>query len=84
VADTAADVAETADRSAKPKGRQPSATLDELLAIGRQAPRGRDGRISRRAVEAAIRAEGHSVGKDRLTEATRLLQAEADNPRTPA
>ncbi len=84
VAEAAADVAEAADRSARPKGRQPSATLDELLAIGRQAPRGRDGRISRRVVEAAIRAEGHSVGKDRLTEATRLLQAEADRAHAPA
>lgn len=84
VAEAAADVAETADRSAKPKGRQPSATLDELLAIGRQAPRGRDGRISRRAVETAIRAEGHSVGKDRLAEATRRLQTELDSSHAPA
>ncbi|MFI0860367.1 hypothetical protein ACH4RA_08800 [Streptomyces smyrnaeus] len=52
--------------------------MEELLAIGRTAPRGRGGRISRRNVEAAIRAAGHSIGKDRLSEATRTLQNEAD------
>ncbi|MFF3276926.1 DUF2637 domain-containing protein [Streptomyces chrestomyceticus] len=65
-------------RPAKPRGRQPSASMDQLLAIGRDAPRGRGGRISRRNVEAAIRAEGFSVGKDRVDEATRTLQAELD------
>lgn len=84
VAEAPADVPESPDHSARPKGRQPSATLDELLAIGRKAPRGRDGRISRRAVEAAIRAEGHSVGKDRLSEATRRLQTELDSSHAPA
>lgn len=66
----------------KTQGRQPSASLEELLAIGRTAPRGREGRISRRNIEAAIRAEGHTIGKDRLTEATRLLQDEADRHNT--
>ena len=79
-AEPAAGVADAPDPLATTRGRQPSATMDELLAIGRNAPRGRDGRISRRAVEAAIRHKGHSVGKDRLAEATRLLQAEADTP----
>ncbi|WP_461020363.1 DUF2637 domain-containing protein [Streptomyces daliensis] len=68
------------DTAATPsaQGRQPSASMDELLAIGRTAPRGRGGRISRRNVEEAIRAAGHTIGKDRLTEATHTLQAEAD------
>ncbi|RBM05332.1 DUF2637 domain-containing protein [Streptomyces sp. PT12] len=78
VAEGGADVAEATLPSAKPKGRQPSAPIDELLAIGRTAPKGREGRVSRRNVEAAIRAKGHSVGKDRLTEITRRLQAELD------
>lgn len=60
------------------QGRQPSASMEELLAIGRTAPRGRGGQVSRRNVEAAIRSAGHRIGKDRLTEATRVLQDEAD------
>ncbi|MFF3330282.1 DUF2637 domain-containing protein [Streptomyces sp. NPDC002888] len=78
VAAGTADVADALEPSAKSKGRQPSATMDDLLAIGRTAHRGRSGRISRRNVEAAIRAKGHTIGKDRLTEATRRLQAELD------
>lgn len=78
VAEVAADVADCPQEPAKPKGRQPSAGMDELLAMGRNARRGRDGRISRRNVETAIRAKGHTVGRDRLTEATRRLQAELD------
>ncbi|WP_413115759.1 DUF2637 domain-containing protein [Streptomyces sp. CY1] len=82
VAGDADDVAE--EPPAKPKGRQPSATMGELVGIGRTAPPGRDGRISRRAVEAAIRAKGHSVGRARLDEATHILQAELDKARTKA
>ncbi|WP_049570434.1 DUF2637 domain-containing protein [Streptomyces sp. SBT349] len=82
VAEGAADVADASDSSAKSKGRQPSATMDELLAIGRTAPKGRQGRVSRLNVEAAIRANGHSIGKDRLTEITRRLQTELDHAPT--
>lgn len=78
VADGATKRAHSLKLPAKPKGRKPSATMDELLAIGRTAPRGRNGRISRRNVEAEVRAEGHSVAKDRLTDAVRMLQAELD------
>lgn len=78
VAEGAAEVADSLELPARPKGRKPSATMDELLAIGRTAPRGRNGRISRRNVEAEVRAEGHSVAKDRLTDAVRMLQAELD------
>ncbi|MFE9393228.1 DUF2637 domain-containing protein [Streptomyces sp. NPDC006784] len=83
-ADTAAGdgtndpVAPQPTAKARSQGRPATASMDELLAIGRTAPRGRGGRISRRNVEAAIRAAGHSIGKDRLTEATRALQDEAD------
>ncbi|MFG2224506.1 DUF2637 domain-containing protein [Streptomyces sp. NPDC048644] len=82
VAEDAAEVAEDPAPPAKPKGRQPSATMDELLAIGRTALTGRAGRVSRLNVEAAIRAKGHPVGKDRLTEVTHRLQADLDH--TPA
>ncbi|MDT3395800.1 DUF2637 domain-containing protein [Streptomyces sp. B1866] len=78
VAESIADKAEAQGMPGKPKGRKPSAPMDEILAIGRTAPRGRDGRISRRAVETAIRTHGHAIGKDRLAEATRLLQDELD------
>lgn len=78
VAEGAAEVADSLALPARPKGRKPSATMDELLAIGRTAPRGRNGRISRRNVEAEVRAQGHSVAKDRLTDAVRMLQAELD------
>jgi hypothetical protein len=74
--------ATSASTSAQARGRQPSASMDELLAIGRTAPRGRGGRISRRHIEAAIRAAGHTIGKDRLTEATHTLQDEADRHET--
>ncbi|MFF3750364.1 DUF2637 domain-containing protein [Streptomyces sp. NPDC002018] len=79
VANYAPEVAERPADGAKPKGRQPSATMDELITIGRNAPRGPDGNISRSAVEKAIRAQGHSIGKDRLVEATRVLQEELDH-----
>lgn len=76
-----AEVAEARQPQDRIKGRQPSVSTETLLALGRAAPLGRQGRISRRHVEAAIRAQGHPVGKDRLTEITRRLQAELD--RTP-
>ncbi|MBO8197723.1 DUF2637 domain-containing protein [Streptomyces smyrnaeus] len=63
---------------ARSQGRPATASMEEILAIGRMAPRGRGGWVSRRNVEAAIRAAGHSIGRDRLTEATRALQDEAD------
>ncbi|MFD5385610.1 DUF2637 domain-containing protein [Streptomyces sp. NPDC127074] len=79
VAGRTRDVADAPEPPTKPKGRQPSATMDDLITIGRTASPGRDGRVSRRAVEAAIRAKGHSVGRARLDEATHILQAELDN-----
>ncbi|WP_107069116.1 DUF2637 domain-containing protein [Streptomyces sp. 150FB] len=84
VAKQSATVADPHEAPPKPTGRQPSATMDELLTIGRNAPRGRDGRISRRAVEAEIRAKGHTVGKDRVADATRMLQAELNGARDEA
>lgn len=80
VAEGANEAAETATPpgSGRARGRRAGASMDELLALGRTAERGRSGRVSRRNVEAAIRAAGHTIGKDRLTEATRLLQDEAD------
>jgi hypothetical protein len=80
VADDVTDVADSPEPPAKRKGRAPSATMDQLVAIGRTAPLGRDDRVSRRNVESVIRAKGHSVARDRLDEATRRLQTERDQP----
>ncbi|WP_414504425.1 DUF2637 domain-containing protein [Streptomyces sp. NEAU-L66] len=82
VAEDAALVAEAPESRAKPRGRQPSATMNELLDIGRTAPLGRNGRVSRRHVEAAIRGKGLPIGKDRLNEIKDALQADLD--RAPA
>ncbi|KNB48993.1 DUF2637 domain-containing protein [Streptomyces caatingaensis] len=85
VADRSGDVApDTAKVPKAPEppsgaeGQEPVATLDELLAIARTAPPGRGGRASRRHIEAAIRAAGHRIGKDRLTQIKDRLQAELD------
>ncbi|WP_326797282.1 DUF2637 domain-containing protein [Streptomyces sp. NBC_01808] len=82
---TGEQVAEApAESRSRPRGRQPSAALGELVAIGRNAPLGRDDRVSRRSVEKAIRAAGHTIGKDRLVQVTHQLQAERDQAREPA
>ena len=81
VAGPPADVAGARQPHEQIKGRQPSVSTETLLALGRTAPLGRQGRISRRHVESAIRAQGHPIGKDRHTEITRRLQTELD--RTP-
>ncbi|MFW6725336.1 DUF2637 domain-containing protein, partial [Streptomyces sp. MAR4 CNY-716] len=73
-----------AESRSGPRGRRPSAALDELVAIGRNAPLGRDDRVSRRSVEKAIRDAGHTIGKDRLVQVTHQLQAERDQAREPA
>ncbi|WP_103502952.1 MULTISPECIES: DUF2637 domain-containing protein [unclassified Streptomyces] len=74
----ATDVATTPSPSATPDEPRPSVTDQELLALGRNAPRGRGGRISRRNIEAAVRDKGYRVGRNRLDEATRTLQTELD------
>ncbi|GAB3108764.1 hypothetical protein GCM10027160_07110 [Streptomyces calidiresistens] len=66
------------------RGRRPGAPLDELVAIGRTAPPGPSGRVSRRAVEQAIREAGHSIGRARLVKVTDTLQAERDRAHRPA
>lgn len=63
---------------AKEGGHERDATFDELLAIARTAPLGRGDRASRRNIEAAIRAAGYRIGKDRLTQIKDHVQAELD------
>lgn len=71
-------VAEPRNKPEKPSGRKAAAATDELLTIGRTAPLGRDGRVSRRKVEDAIRARRLPVGRERLDKITRRLQDELD------
>ncbi|MEU3350965.1 DUF2637 domain-containing protein [Streptomyces sp. NPDC037389] len=86
------DVAEDAtDQVAQPKrrpagrpGPQPSATLEQAIEIGRTAPLGRGGRVSRRHIEKAIRDKGLGIGRERLDEAKNFLQDELDRARADA
>ncbi|MGW5214437.1 DUF2637 domain-containing protein [Streptomyces sp. NPDC004051] len=71
-------VAEIQNKPEKPSGRKAAVPLDKLLAVGRTAPLGRDGRISRRKVEDAIRSHRLPVGRERLDKITRQLQDELD------
>ncbi|MFF6790368.1 DUF2637 domain-containing protein [Streptomyces filamentosus] len=60
-------------------GQRPLATYEQVIAIGRTAPLGRDGRVSRRHMEKAIRAEGLRPGRrERLEKAKGELQTELD------
>ncbi|MGW6604877.1 DUF2637 domain-containing protein [Streptomyces sp. NPDC055036] len=76
--DAAKHVAESKDRSAKPGGRQPIVALEQAIDIGRTAPLGRAGRVSRRNVEQAIRDKGFGIARSRLDEVKDLLQSELD------
>ncbi len=91
VQDASIDVAEETDQVAEahtpPKkrtGRKPAATDDELLAIARTAPLGRDGRASSRHIETAVRARGLSIGRDRRDKITRQVQAKLDSAQADA
>ncbi|MEU3908268.1 hypothetical protein AB0F20_31405 [Streptomyces goshikiensis] len=68
----------------KRTGRKPAATDDELRAIARTAPLGRDGRASSRHIETVVRARGLSIGRDRRDKITRQVQAELDSGRADA
>ncbi|MEV6727645.1 DUF2637 domain-containing protein [Streptomyces sp. NPDC051364] len=58
--------------------RLPKASMEEVLDIGRTAKLGPKGRISRRHIEAAVRAKGFSISRVRAQDAQLLLQAELD------
>ncbi|MFC7866346.1 DUF2637 domain-containing protein [Streptomyces murinus] len=85
--DAAEDVAEDTDEQvADPEpppategGQSPVATYEQVIAIGRTAALGRDGRVSRRHMETAIRAKGlRAGGRERLEKARAELQTELD------
>ncbi|MEV0037252.1 DUF2637 domain-containing protein [Streptomyces sp. NPDC050804] len=71
-------VAKTAHQAGKPGGKQPSISLEQAIDIGRTAPLGRAGRVSRRNIEKAIRDKGFGIARSRLDEIKDLLQAELD------
>ncbi|MET7717431.1 DUF2637 domain-containing protein [Streptomyces sp. NPDC005407] len=71
-------VAEPEKPPTEHRGRHPIATLEQAIDIGRTAPLGRGGRVSRRHIEKAIRDKDLGVGRERLDEAKDFLQAELD------
>ncbi|WP_406219416.1 DUF2637 domain-containing protein [Streptomyces decoyicus] len=71
-------VAEAAHQHGRPGGNQPRLSLEEAIDIGRTAPLGRSGRVSRRNIERAIRDKGFGISRSRLDEVKNLLQAELD------
>ncbi|MEU9533280.1 DUF2637 domain-containing protein [Streptomyces sp. NPDC048213] len=73
--DTDTDVSQ---QPGKPGGKQSSVSLERAVAIGRTAPLGRGGSISRRNVEKAIRDYGFGMSRARLDKVKDLLQAELD------
>ncbi|MEV5600239.1 DUF2637 domain-containing protein [Streptomyces sp. NPDC052299] len=85
-ADVAQVQAEQVARPAKPQSTQrdrgPSATFEQAIEIGRTAPLGRGGRVSRRHIEQAIRNKGLGVGRKRLDEVKESLQTELDQAQT--
>ncbi|GGX62418.1 DUF2637 domain-containing protein [Streptomyces hiroshimensis] len=88
VSDVAPDatyqVAQPKKRPAGRPGQQPSATLEQAIEIGRTAPLGRGGHVSRRHIEKAIRDKGFGIGRERLDEVKGFLQDELDQDRVDA
>ncbi|MFE9402343.1 DUF2637 domain-containing protein [Streptomyces sp. NPDC006530] len=80
--DSAPQVAHHDEPQAPRRDRKPSATFEQAIEIGRTAPLGRGGRISRRHIEQAIRDKDLRVGRPRLDEVREFLQAELDRART--
>jgi hypothetical protein len=84
VAEAAVKVPQAPKPPARGEDHERDAAADELLAIARTAPLGRGDRASRRNIEAAIRAAGHRIGKDRLSQIKERVQTELDQAAEPA
>ncbi|MEV0302078.1 DUF2637 domain-containing protein [Streptomyces prasinus] len=67
--------------TATERARKSIATFEQAVEIGRAAPLGRGGRVSRRNVEKAIRDKGFGVGRERLDQVKDFLQDELDQDR---
>ncbi|MFE1286325.1 DUF2637 domain-containing protein [Streptomyces sp. NPDC058751] len=75
---SAEQVTQPKEPPAKQRGEKPMATFEEAVEIGRTAPLGRGGQVSRRNVEKAIRDKGFGIGRQRLDQVKGFLQAELD------
>ncbi|MGW2276392.1 DUF2637 domain-containing protein [Streptomyces sp. NPDC001770] len=76
VAVSAQQAEEQAPPSGRPRsGRPASATVEELVEIGRAAA-AQEGKLTRACVQRALRAKGLTVGGKRLTEVMNTLRAE--------
>ncbi|MFJ4908822.1 DUF2637 domain-containing protein [Streptomyces sp. NPDC093249] len=80
----AEEVAQSPKEPAADRGQKAISTFEQAVEIGRTAPLGRGGRVSRRNVEKAIRDKGLGVGRERLDQVKDHLQAELDRPHTEA
>ncbi|MFJ6012442.1 DUF2637 domain-containing protein [Streptomyces sp. NPDC092952] len=83
VAEQAEEAAEQVAQPEKPPAKRgdqrPMATWEQVVEIGRTAPLGRAGHVSRRHMETAIRDKGLRPGRrERMEKAKALLQAERD------
>ncbi|MFJ7268817.1 DUF2637 domain-containing protein [Streptomyces sp. NPDC099050] len=72
------EVASPTKPAKRADSRLPKASMEEVLDIGRTAKLGPKGRVSRRHIEAAVRAKGFSISRVRAQDAQRVLQAELD------
>ncbi|MFI6287238.1 DUF2637 domain-containing protein [Streptomyces sp. NPDC051018] len=70
--------ATTDEAPTKPVGRRPSVPDAELTAVVHAMSEKHGGRVSRPAVEKAVREKGFAVSKDRAEEAVRSLQAKQE------
>ncbi|WP_434593911.1 DUF2637 domain-containing protein [Streptomyces sp. A5-4] len=80
-ADVAPDATEAADgtqSSTEPQDREPSEISSGRLALARTAPRGREGRASRRHIEATFRGAGLTIGRTEAEKLKDILQEELD------
>jgi hypothetical protein len=78
VAPDTAQVAENPQSSAEPQDQEPSEISPERLALARTAPLGRNGRASRRHIEATFRSRDLSIGRTEADKLKDVLQAELD------
>ncbi|WP_416973580.1 DUF2637 domain-containing protein [Streptomyces sp. 4F14] len=83
VAPAAIEVAEEPSSSAEPKDHEPSKISPERLALARTAPLGRNGRASRRHIEATFRDRDLTIGRAEADKLKGILQAELDEAASP-
>ncbi|MGI5456072.1 DUF2637 domain-containing protein [Streptomyces sp. CA-249302] len=83
VAPDTTEVAEDPQSSAEPQDHEPSEISPERLALARTAPLGRNGRASRRHIEATFRSRDLTIGRTEADKLKDTLQAELDEATSP-